>query len=56
MIQKMNPGDTFIGFDADQRNLKLARERLEAVNADNKVELILINSNFVNIKQELEDR
>jgi len=56
MIQKMNPWDTFIGFDADERNLKLARQRLEEINVDNKVELILINSNFVNLKQELADR
>lgn len=56
MIQKMNPGDIFIWFDADERNLKLARQRIESINADNKVELILINSNFVHIQQELQDR
>ena len=56
MIQKMNPGDTFIWFDADIRNLTIARERLEEVNKDNKVELLLINSNFVNLKQELAER
>lgn len=56
IIQKMNPWDIFIGFDADTRNLKLARERLESINSDNKVELILINSNFVNLKQELAER
>lgn len=56
MIEKMNPGDTFIWFDADIRNLKLARARLEEVNKDNKVELLLINSNFVNLKSELSER
>ena len=56
MIEKMNPGDTFIWFDADIRNLKLARQRLEEVNNDNKVELLLINSNFVNLKEELANR
>ena len=56
MIEKMNPGDTFIWFDADIRNLKLARQRLEEVNKDNKVELLLINSTFVNLKDELANR
>lgn len=56
MIQKMNPWDIFIGFDADERNLKLAKQRLEEVNKDKKVEIILINSNFVNLKSELESR
>jgi 16S rRNA (cytosine1402-N4)-methyltransferase len=56
MIEKMNPGDTFIWFDTDIRNLKLARQRLEEVNKDNKVELLLINSNFVNLKEELASR
>lgn len=56
MIEKMNPWDTFIWFDADIRNLKLARQRLEEVNKDNKVELLLINSNFVNLKDELANR
>jgi hypothetical protein len=27
----MNPDDIFIGFDADERNLSLAREKLEAI-------------------------
>ncbi|MCP4522909.1 MAG: 16S rRNA (cytosine(1402)-N(4))-methyltransferase RsmH [Candidatus Gracilibacteria bacterium] len=56
IIKKMNPGDTFIGFDADERNLKLATLRLNEANKDNKVELILIHSNFVHIKEELEKR
>lgn len=56
MIEKMNPGDTFIWFDADIRNLTLAKQRLEEVNKDNKIELLLINSNFVNLKWELAER
>ena len=56
MIEKMNPGDTFIWFDADIRTLKHAKQRLEEVNKDNKVELLLINSNFVNLKEELVNR
>ncbi len=52
IIEKMNPSDIFIWFDADIRNLKLAKENLEEVNE--KVKKIFINSNFVNLKQELE--
>jgi len=54
IIEKMNQGDTFIWFDADTRNLKLARVRLEQANSDNKVEIILIHSNFVNLQEELD--
>ncbi len=54
MIEKMNPGDTFIWFDADILNLELARKRLEDINKDNLVEIILINSNFLNLKEELQ--
>ena len=50
MIEKMNPGDTFIGFDADENNLKLAKERIEKSNK-NKIEVILIHSNFLNLKE-----
>jgi 16S rRNA (cytosine1402-N4)-methyltransferase len=56
IIEKMNPGDTFIWFDADERNLVLATQRLNEVNKDNKVELILIHSNFVHLKDELAKR
>jgi len=50
MIEKMNSGDTFIGFDADENNLKLAKERIEKSNK-NKIEVILIHSNFLNLKE-----
>jgi len=53
IIEKMNNWDTFVWFDADIKNLKLAEERLNKINKDNKVEIILINSNFINLKKEL---
>ena len=56
IIDKMNPLDTFIWFDADIKNLELAKIRLDEINKNNKVEIILINSNFVNLKNELEER
>ena len=51
VIQKMNPDDIFIGFDADERNLVLASERLEALKTQTKI--ILIHSNFTELKEEL---
>ncbi len=56
IIDKMNKGDTLIWFDADEKNLLLAKQRLDSINKDNKVKLILINSNFVNLKEELVER
>lgn len=53
IIEKMNPWDIFIWFDADVRNLTLAKENLAWVNKN--VEKIYINSNFVNIKEKLEE-
>lgn len=53
IIQKMNKWDTFIWFDADIKNLKLAEIRLKKINKNLWVEIILINSNFVNLKNEL---
>jgi 16S rRNA (cytosine1402-N4)-methyltransferase len=53
IIEKMNKWDIFIWFDADIKNLELANIRLNEINKDNKVEIILINSNFVNLKKEL---
>ena len=54
VIEKMNSWDTFVWFDADIKNLELAKQRLENINKDKKVNIILINSNFVNLKEELE--
>jgi 16S rRNA (cytosine1402-N4)-methyltransferase len=50
----MNPGDLFIGFDADDRNIVQAEERLERICPE--VDKIFIRSNFVNIDQELSKR
>ncbi len=54
MIEKMNAWDIFVWFDADIKNLELARIRLDEVNKNKKVEIHLINSNFWNLKDELE--
>lgn len=54
VIEKLNPWDIFIWFDADIENLKLAKKRLDDIRSDIKIELI--NSNFLNIKSELEKR
>lgn len=51
IIKKMNSGDIFIWFDADLQNLSLSKDRLKDIN--NNIKLIFINSNFVNIKEEL---
>lgn len=53
IIKKMNPFDTFIWFDADIKNLELAKIRLNKINEDKKINIILINSNFSNLKEEL---
>nr|MDD3720692.1 16S rRNA (cytosine(1402)-N(4))-methyltransferase RsmH [Candidatus Gracilibacteria bacterium] len=52
IIEKLNPGDIFVGFDADIRNLELAKKVLENIRSD--IKIVLINSNFVNLKSELE--
>lgn len=54
IIEKMNTWDTFVWFDADIKNLDLARIRLEEINKNKKINLYLINSNFWNLKEELE--
>lgn len=53
IIKKMNDWDIFIWFDADIKNLELANIRLNEINIDQKIEIILINSNFKNLKDEL---
>ena len=52
IIKKMNPGDIFVGFDADERNLIQARERLKDI--WNEVKKIFILSNFENLQAELQ--
>lgn len=69
IIEKMNPWDIFIGFDADSKNLELAKQRLGNTQNTHKVqgelswkdkrkhpgvELILIHSNYVELKHELD--
>lgn len=51
IIEKMKSGDIFVWFDADKRNLILAKENLKSVNSD--IKKIFINSNYVNLKDEL---
>lgn len=51
IIKKMWEWDIFIWFDADERNLKLAKQNLDKINT--KTKIILINSNFINLKSEL---
>ena len=51
VIKKMNPGDIFIGFDADERNLKLAQEKLDTLKTQ--IQIILIHSNFEHLGEEL---
>lgn len=57
MLEKMNPWDIFIGFDADIRNLALARERLEKTKTQffpsGDIEIVLIHSNFENLREQL---
>lgn len=55
IIEKMNKWDIFVWFDADIINLEQAKIRLNEVNKDKKVKLILINSNFVNLEKQLEE-
>lgn len=52
IIELLNPGDIFVWFDADKDNLALAKKRLEGIRDD--IEIKLINSNFLYIKEELE--
>ena len=51
VIQKMNPGDIFVGFDADERNLQLAKEKLDKLKTQ--TQIVLIHSNFENLKEKL---
>ena len=43
--------DIFVWFDADNRNLVLAKVNIEKIKP--KPKIILINSNFINLKEEL---
>jgi 16S rRNA (cytosine1402-N4)-methyltransferase len=54
IIKKMNSWDIFVWFDADERNLVLAKENLEKIESD--VKIILIHSNFLHLKAELAEK
>jgi 16S rRNA (cytosine1402-N4)-methyltransferase len=51
IIKKMWKEDIFIWFDADDRNLVLAEANIKKQKP--KAKIILINSNFINLKEEL---
>lgn len=51
IIKKLKLGDIFVWFDADIKNLNLAKERLKWLNKD--IKIYFINSNYWNLKEEL---
>lgn len=57
VIKKMNPWDIFVWFDADERNLKIAKQKLKQIQTETKalpgVEVLLIHSNFLNLQEKL---
>lgn len=53
IIENMNFWDIFIWFDADIKNLELAKNRLNNLNISQKINLYFINSNFCYLKEEL---
>jgi len=55
VLKKMNSWDIFIWFDADERNLKIAKEKLlqTKTQASSEVKIVLIHSNFENLKEKL---
>lgn len=55
IIEKMNAWDLFIWFDADTKNLEMAKLRIENILKEKQVEGIFINSNFKNLKSELKN-
>ncbi len=59
IVKRMHPGDIFIGFDADQRNLQLAREKLTKIQTEyfpeGEIEIVLIHSNFEMLGERLAD-
>ena len=56
IIKKMKKWDIFIWFDADEKNLNLARENIRSTLEEKEVESIFIHSNFLHLKEELEKR
>lgn len=56
VIKKMKKWDVFIWFDADEKNLSLAKDNLKYLIQEKQIEAVFIHSNFVQIKEELEKR
>lgn len=56
ILKKMKSWDIFIWFDADSRNLDIASKDIEELFKESWIQLIFINSNFVNLKDELEKK
>lgn len=55
-IKKMKKWDVFIWFDADEKNLNLAKDNLKHLIQEKQLEAVFIHSNFVQLKEELEKR
>ena len=57
ILKHMHAWDILIGFDADERNLSLAKTHLEKIQTQFApwVEIILIHSNFVDLRERLQD-
>ncbi len=55
VIKKMKSWDIFIGFDADERNLKIAKQKLKHIQTQTKSspEVVLVHSNFLHLRKEL---
>lgn len=59
VLKKMNPWDILIGFDADERNLKLAKQKLKQIQTEtqalSQVQIVLIHSNFLHLTEKLRE-
>lgn len=57
VLQKMKPGDILVGFDADERNLEQAKQKLKQTQTQtqtlSEVQVVLIHSNFLHLKEQL---
>ncbi|MDD5769632.1 MAG: 16S rRNA (cytosine(1402)-N(4))-methyltransferase RsmH [Candidatus Gracilibacteria bacterium] len=55
VIKKLNSGDIFVGFDADKRNLDIAKPYLEQDFRESGIKLLFVNDNFYNLRERLTD-
>lgn len=55
IIERLNPWDIFIWFDADIRNLEIVKPYLESRSKDKNIHIFFVNKNFVHLKSTLED-